>query len=238
MGWQADASSFVNDKVQASILGSRVKAADLKKKATGVSLADWRFQTQAQAGALACTSLVPGPAVLAAVAAEIGLLLRLMSVAALGTGFAMYGDAADDDYLLILAVWAKELNLDDSLQAAVTSHVRAAIAHAATSSTAMALASAIAGPAGAAMATQVGTKITAGLLSSVILAAVARKSTVAATPLIVTKISTIIVSNIPVRLIPFVGAGVCAAVNLRLIGGILDAAETYYNFQDRIRRSV
>jgi hypothetical protein len=239
MGFKEDATERINEVLRSSIMESREKASVVRPKAVGDTIGDWRLKQGAHAAALAGFALVPGPTALAAIAVEIPLLLRLMSVAALGTGFALYGDAADDDYLLILSVWSGELALNDALKTTALSHLKNAGAAAVSSAAGTAIAKTVVGSSGAAVAAaNLSTKLTASLLSGVILGTIGRKSATAASAPLISKFCAVIVGSLPARCVPFLGAAVCAGVNVVLIEGIIDAAERYYGFQNQLRTSL
>jgi hypothetical protein len=225
--------------VTVSAVESRETASAIKPKAAGDTVAEWRVKQGAHAAALGGFALVPGPAAIAAMLAEIPLLLRLMSVCALGTGFALNGDAADDDYLLILSVWSGELSLNDTLKTTALTHLKSAGAAAVSSAAGAAIAKTVVGSSGAAVApANISTKLTASLPSGVIVGTIGRKSATAASSTLISKFCAIIVGSLPARCIPLLGAAVCAGVNVALIQGIIDAEERYYTFQDGIRKSL
>lgn len=231
MGWWDDVKEAVGRKVNEALLATASSVEDVRADAAGETLASWRTLNCLTAGACAAGNLLPGPAALAALSLEIPVLLNIVSRAALGTGIIVNGDAADEDYPLILAHWSGALKLDDDLKLAVQAQLSGAAAAAVTSAAGVAAAKAIAGAAGAKAAVKAGAKLNALVLSSAMMAVAGKQGAVhIGTKLAAANLAAKIISSLPARLVPFVGAGVAAAVNAWFVNGMINAAESYYRF--------
>jgi len=231
MGWTDDIKRKVSDMVGEALDATAVSVAEVRADAQGQTIASWRIENGAAAAACALGNLIPGPLALAALAIEIPVLLALLSRAALGVGIIVNGDAADEDYRLILAHWSGALKLDGHLRQSLQAQLTGAAAAAIASNAGIKAAHAVAGSAGAAFATQASVKLNAMILSSAMIAIAAKQGTVhVGTHMAATQLANKIVSSLPARVVPLVGAGVAAALNAGFVNGLITAAEEYYQF--------
>lgn len=239
MGWLDDAKSTVTEQVNKALIKTAAKAEDVRGSAIDCSLGEWRAKNLAAAAACAAGNLLPGPAALAALAVEIPALMHVLSRAAIGTGFVVRGHAETSDYPLILAHWAGALELNGDFRRAVQVQLSGALAGAAGSTVGLATAKAVAGAAGAKLAAKAGVKLNTMVLSSAMLAVAGKAgATQVGTTLAAGAIATKIVSSIPTRIIPFVGAGIAAAINGWLVNGMVTSAAEYYGFIDSVEAEL
>lgn len=183
-------------------------------------------------------NLIGGPAAFAALAIEIPALLNIMSRAGLGIGVILTGSCTDADYEAILAVWAGAVELDGDLLAATRTHLAGGAAAAAGSNLGGAIASGIAGPAGAKALSKAAVSLNTQMLSSAVAAVVGKKLMLkGGTKLIAAKIAAKIVTSLPTRLVPLVGAAVAGGINAWFLNSLMNAAERYYGFLNGIAPS-
>lgn len=212
MSFIEESKVFINDKVTAAFQSCKADPESVRQATAGKSLGHWRKLCITQGIGCAGGALLPGPAALAALAIEIPLLLNVFSRAALGVGWIKCGRVLPGDYENILALWAGEVSLDDSLRKTV--QAQAAMAVAATAPKLMASMSA------------------ATLTTALTIVAAKNGTSAAASYLAARKFAAMIVSKLPARLIPLVGLGVAATLNAWFVKNILDTAEQYYTFLD------
>ena len=231
MGWLDDLNTKVGEMVQSAVVTCKASAVDVDRDARGQSLDDWRGKHVALAIAVAGGNLIGGPVALAALAVEIPALLNIMSRAALGIGTIVADGCTDDDYQAILAVWAGAVELDGDLLAATRAHLSGGAAAVAGSNLGSTVAGSLLGPGGAKLAGKAAASLNAQMISSAMGAVVGKKLMLkGGTKLIAGKIAAKIVSSIPTRLVPFVGAAIAAGINAWFLNSLMDTAERYYGF--------
>jgi hypothetical protein len=242
MGFREDAKVFwegakdkVVSSVNAGIQECAASAISVRDAAAGKTLDRWRWEHRGLAAGCAGGNLIPGPAALAALVVEIPALLHVMSRAALGVGVCIGDNCDDDDYQPILAVWSGALELDDQLRHALLAQVAAPAAVTLGSSTGLAAATAVAGKTGTKLAIKGATKLNGVVLSSAVMLLAGKKAAAhVGAKTAAAQISAKIISSLPARVMPIVGAGICAGVNIWFVNGVIDAAERYYRFKNSI----
>jgi hypothetical protein len=231
MGLADDLKNKTAELVQSAVMNCRASAADVRRDAQGETLSGWRTKHAALAGAAAGGNLIGGPLAFAALAIEIPALLNIMSRAALGIGAIVTGDCSDDDYEPILAVWAGALELDGDLRKAVQSHLAGVSASTLASKAGVSMVTTVAGAGGAKIAAKAALSLNSMMLSAAIGAVIGRKVMLKGGARIAAgKMAGKIVSGLPTRFMPLLGAAVAAGLNIWFVNGIMDAAERYYGF--------
>jgi hypothetical protein len=232
MGWIDDAKDKVVSAVSNGIIECAASSEAVRGAAAGKTLDRWRWEHRGLAASCAGGNLLPGPAALAALVIEIPALLHVMSRGALGVGVCI-GEGCDDaDYEAILAVWSGALKLDDGLREALLAQIAAPTAVTLGSSTGVAAATAVAGKAGTKLVIKGATKLNGIVLSSAVMLLAGKKAAAqVGAKTAAAQISAKIISSLPARVVPIIGAGICAGVNVWFVNGIVDAAERYYAFK-------
>lgn len=210
MKFIGQAKTVINEKVVAAFDGCKADPESVRRAAAGKSIGEWRALCIAQGVACAGGALLPGPGALAALAVEIPLLLNVFSRAAMGVGWIQRGQVLPGDYDNILALWAGEVALGETLRKSVQTQAAMAMAAAAPKLAA--------------------SMSTTALTTPLSVVAAKHGAGAATTYLAARKFATMIISNLPARLVPVIGLGVAAALNGWFVKSIIDTAERYYNF--------
>ncbi len=235
MSFWEDAKTKVVTSVNKGITGCVASASEVREAAAGKSLERWRWEHRGLAAGCAGGNLLPGPAALAALLIEIPAVLHVMSRAALGVGVCIGHGCDDDDYQPILAVWSGALELDGQLRRAITAQLAAPTAATLSSSSGVALATTLAGKTGTKLAIKGATKLNGMVLSSAIMLLAGKKAGVQlGAKTAASQISAKVLASLPTRVVPLLGAGICAGVNIWFVNGIIDAAERYFRFKQSI----
>lgn len=200
-----DTKRKLTSMLETAICETQATPMEAREVAEGCDLGDLRLKQSGKAAALAVPTIIGGPTALLALPVEMGLLLRLMSTSALATGWVLGRSPHEEDFKLILGVWADKAE---------------------PKNLALAKAGAAAAPA-AGLLSNVGLHVSSNAM-------VASSATTLATlgqayvPYAAKKMAAQMLGNVIPKFLPVLGPLICGGVNAYVVNGVMDAAEKYY----------
>lgn len=178
------------------------------------SLSDWRSAQIAKAAAIGGGSAIVPIAGYLTLPADLAATLRIMHRAATGIAYLRLGQADDDTFSGILAVWSGAVKLDDAL--AKQMGAKGLVATATT----------VGGPIGLKLAIKA-FSMSAGVI-------VAKKLGPKVAQKVAAKIATKLAAKATTRWIPVLSAIAGGGINWWMVNGICDAADEYCDFIKRL----